>query len=261
LLQLKANFLDYKMGISVKWTFENESIFYAGEPFIIYLTFSCTADEKKPVPMAPQVSFLSTVMGMFSPSSSLSTTSSPPATKKLTVEAENSRKKSLMFVPKSQKLSYKSTKLPELDQEEVIQGETVKIQLSNSNDVLADSDRFQTTATNGTGTPIHSMTNGKHKREIPPVLRPSSAAVFPSETESKGQAERPPNQRKSSVSNVSSEAESEENVTLQGVQEIAWIFTQMTGNFIVDVGKKIKSRIQLLKWIKLDLWKIKLHIE
>lgn len=215
------------MGISVKWTFENESIFYAGEPFIIYLTLSCTADVKKPAAMAPQPSFLSTVMGMFSPSPSFST-SSPQAPKRQSVEAENSRRKSLLFLPKSQKISYKNTKLASIEQEEEIQESTVKIQLSNSEISIADS---LAKTLEGSVAPV---ANGSNPADVENIrnLKIGEKPPFP----------RPLSVISHEDSNLSqntqvSMTEDSPPTTQGGKEEIAWVFAQMQGNFKVDVRR------------------------
>jgi hypothetical protein len=244
------------MGISVKWTFENESIFYAGEPLIVYITLSCTAAEKRPVATPPRPSSLfSTVLGMFSPSSATSPASSPPAPKKLTVEAENSRKKTLLFLPKSQKISYKSTKVPELDQEEGLQGETVKIQLCNSQDAIVEALKTPLSiVTNGSASSpknarnasassnesiasLNSAANGSHAvglNTIPNGNHTGGRPPFPRLSSEASHAEF----RVSQDSQVAETEKSSTKLALQGTEEIAWIFAQMTGNFKVDVRFK-----------------------
>lgn len=200
------------MGISVKWTFENESIFYAGEPFIIYLTLSCTTDIEKPV-MTPQPSFLSTVIGIFSPSSasSIASTSTLPKIHPL-VEAENSRRKNIQFVPKSQKISYKPSNLPKDFEEERVQDLPLKIELNNS-EIVSNSEAKSP-----------EMKNSNYKtstKEKPPAARPLSMISHAD----------------SNVSQVTPviQEQSLKSSSQEGMEEIAWIFAQMQGNFKVDV--------------------------
>ena len=218
------------MGLSVKWTFENESIFYAGEPLIIYLTLSCNSEIKKQAAAVPQPSFLSSVFGIFSPSSSTESSPAPDLFNKPTVEAENSRKKSILFVPKSRDISQGNYKLNDESQvvlEEEIQEMPLKIQLSNLNiaasqtvDSMQD---LQTLPANDT----HLLQCKTLKREKPPFARPLSVVSHV----------------ESSISKVSQASpvvqENVENVSNQ--QDIAWVFAQMQGNFKVDVRLESQS--------------------
>ena len=208
------------MGLSVKWTFENESIFYAGEPLIIYLTLSCNLETRRQVAAAPQPSFLSSVFGLFSPSSSTESSPAPNPSNNQSVEAQNSRKKSILFVPKSREIVPGNYKLNDENQqvlEEEIQEMPLTIQLSNLNISAPQALEIKPDLQTG---PINTtpLVNGKtQKREKPPFARPLSVV---SHAESTTQA--------SPIVQENVEKDSNQ-------QEIAWVFAQMQGNFKVDV--------------------------
>ena len=213
------------MGLSIKWTFENEPIFYAGEKFIIYLTLSCTVEEPpQPVVSAiTQPSFLSSMFGIFSSSNSPKIQSAPAVT------AENSRRKSTIFYPKPQKAleRIQGSVLPENDAG--IEDQPLKIELSQLN-ISINEPLEEAIMSDLSGTfPVDNLREMLNSRRKPPLHNPLSVTSHPE-------------------SNISQDGGglTDEN-SKSKVEEIAWVFAQMQGNFMADVSISIGfiTRIQL----------------